>query len=221
MNGFQEAKRDLRGLTAGIEKRALVWLAGRMPAWVSPDHLTGLGLLAMILGGVCYALAGHRAGWLHLVNLCLVLNWFGDSLDGTLARVRQRLRPRYGFYVDHVVDAFGALFLVTGLGLSGYMSAAVAAGLLIAYYLLSISTYLATYTIGRFQMSHGIFGGTELRLLLMLGNLVALWVPELEAFGLRARFFDVVGVLGIAGITLTLLSSTARNVMELDRLERV
>src|SRR5512134_1358393 len=113
-----QPQREHRSLTAAAEKRLLVWLAGRMPAVVNSDHLTALGLLGNALAGLGYALAGREPAWLHFVNLSLLLNWFGDSLDGTLARVRNRLRPRYGFYVDHLVDAFGALFLLTGLAAS-------------------------------------------------------------------------------------------------------
>jgi archaetidylinositol phosphate synthase len=105
-------QRELAGLTAQAEKRLLVWIAGRLPASVNPDHLTALGLLGMAGAGASYALSARDPRWLHAVNLFLVVNWLGDSLDGTLARVRKRLRPRYGFYVDHLSDALGALFLL-------------------------------------------------------------------------------------------------------------
>ena len=141
-SAFREARRELAGLTAGLEKKVLAWLAARMPAWVGSDHLTALGLLATLLGGAFYALSGHDPRCLHLVNLCLAVNWFGDSLDGTLARHRRRQRPRYGFYVDHMVDALGALFILGGLALSGHMGAGVVAAFLIAYYLLCIHIYL-------------------------------------------------------------------------------
>ena len=106
---------------AAAEKRALLWLAERTPDRIGPDHLTVLGLVAQIGAGACYAFAARNRYALLGVIVCLALNWFGDSLDGTLARVRQRLRPRYGFYVDHMVDSFGALALMGGLALSGYM----------------------------------------------------------------------------------------------------
>ncbi len=218
---FTEARRELRGLTAAVEKRALLWLAARMPAWVTPDHLTALGLFAMLLGGVFYALSHRDPRLLHLVNLCLALNWFGDSLDGTLARHRQRLRPRYGFYVDHIVDALGALFLVVGLGFSGYMHAAVAAGLLIVYYLFSINMYLATYALGVFKMSYGIFGGTELRILLALGNLGLLAAPRVNAFGAVLRLYDVLGVFAIVVLAVVLLASVVANTRKLYELEQL
>lgn len=218
---FSEARRELTGLTARVEKRVLVWLAARTPAAVTPDHLTALGLLAMLMGGACYALSRREPLFLHAVNLCLALNWLGDSLDGTLARHRQRLRPRYGFYVDHVVDAVGALLLLAGLALSGHMEPWIAAGLLIAYYLLAIHMYLATYALGTFKMSYGLFGGTELRLLLALGNLALLRWPEVALGGRVVRLYDAFGVLGILGIATVAGLAIARSTVKLYRMERL
>src|SRR5437667_12610025 len=171
---FREARRELAGLAAGLERRVLAWPAARMPAWVCPDHLTGLGLAAMLLGGAAYAGSGRHPSLLWAVNLALALNWFGDSLDGTLARHRNRLRPCYGFYVDHIVDMYGFLALLSGLAISPYMSRWVALGLLVVYYMLSIHIYLSTYTEGVFKIAYGKVGGTELRLILIAGNLVLL-----------------------------------------------
>src|SRR5207245_4177328 len=154
----------------------------------------------------------NRLGLL-LVILFLAVNWFGDSLDGTLARVRNRQRPRYGFYVDHVIDTFGALFLTSGLAFSGYMSTAIAAGLLIVFYMLSIEVYLATYTIGTFHLSFWIFGPTELRLVLAIGNL-ALYFSDsstVKLIGGEYRLFDVGGAVGIVGMALMLIVATIRH----------
>src|ERR1035437_9454055 len=151
---------------AAAEKRALLWLAARTPDRIGPDHLTVLGFAAQIGAGVCYVLALRNRYALLGVILCLALNWLGDSLDGTLARVRQRQRPRYGFYVDHMVDSFGALALMGGLALSGYMHPWIAIGLLVAFLMLSIQSYLATHALGEFRISFWRFGPTELRILL-------------------------------------------------------
>jgi phosphatidylglycerophosphate synthase len=151
----------------------------------------------------------------------LVLNWLGDSLDGTLARVRHQQRPRYGFYIDHVVDAFGTLFLLAGLALSGYMSERVAAGLLIAYFMLSIEVYLATYTLGTFHLSFWKFSPTELRILLMVGNIALLYKPVVHLFGRAYLLFDVGGAIGIAGMALMLLTAAAKHTMALYRAEPV
>lgn len=203
------------------EKRALLWLAARVPERVGPDHLTVLGLLAQIGAGACYALAGWNRYALLGVIACLALNWFGDSLDGTLARVRQRLRPRYGFYVDHMVDSFGALALMGGLGLSGYMHPRIAAGLLVAFLMLSIQSYLATHALGEFRLSFWRFGPTELRILLAIGNLALFWKPMVHLFGRRYRLFDVGGLIGLAGMGLMVVVFTIHNTARLYREERI
>ena len=145
---FKSALRLQESVTSVVERRALLWLAARMPSWVNSDHLTLLGFVAMFLAGASYLLVRWHSIGLLLAAVCLAINWFGDSLDGTLARVRNQQRPRYGFYVDHMVDSFGALFLMTGLGASGYVDWKVAMGMLVAFLLLSIETYLASYTLG-------------------------------------------------------------------------
>jgi archaetidylinositol phosphate synthase len=216
---FRESRREL-GLTASVEKRVLGWMAARVPAAVNSDHLTALGLVAMLGAGASYALSATRPWLLLAVNAFLFVNWLGDSLDGTVARFRNRSRPRYGFYVDHLVDAFGALFLLGGLALSGYMSERVATGLLIAYFLVSINIYLATHTLGVFKISFGPFGGTELRLLLILANLALLAHPAVTVLGWHVLLFDVVGAAGVAALALVLAVSTTRNVRALYELER-
>ena len=189
--GFREASREL-GITGSIEKRALLWLAARVPARVGSDHLTALGFAATLGAALLYAASPSRPWLVLLVNVALLVNWYGDSLDGTLARVRQRSRPRYGFYVDHLVDSIGAAALVLGIVSSGLMTPGVGAALLVAYLILSIETYLATYTLARFKIAHGGFGGTELRIALALVNVaVYLWPGPLP---LGWRLFDVAGV---------------------------
>jgi archaetidylinositol phosphate synthase len=218
---FPEMLRLQESWVAAHEKRALVWLAVRMPRWIGPDHLTALGLAAQIGAGACYALALWNKYALLGVILCLALNWLGDSLDGTLARVRQQLRPRYGFYVDHVVDSFGALALMGGLALSGYMHPWIAIGLLIAFLMLSIQSYLATYALGEFRLSFWRFGPTELRMLLVIGNLALLWKPQVHFLGASYKLFDLGGTIGLAGMTLMLLFFTGQNTVRLYREEGI
>ena len=138
-----------------------------------------------------------------------------------LARVRNKQRPRYGFYVDHIVDCLGALFLLGGLGLSTYMSHGVALGLLIVYLLLSCEVYLATYTIGKFQISFWKFSPTELRILLAIGNIALFLKPRagLTMFGDRYSMFDIGGAIGIFGMALILMVSIARHTRALYRAE--
>ena len=219
--GFQEADRAQVSLLAPIEKRCLVWLAQRTPSWINSDHLTALGLIALAGAGLSYWWSRSDSAGLIACILCLALNWLGDSLDGTLARVRRRQRPRYGFYVDHVVDAFGTFFLLGGLALSGYMSPEIAAGLLIAYFMLSIEVYLATYTIGTFHLSFWKFSPTELRILLMIGNIALLYRPVVRLFGAHYRLFDVGGIVGIIGMGVMLIAAVVRHTVLLYRAERL
>lgn len=202
---FRDAKRLQSSFTAPLETKVLSWLAVRLPSWVNSDHLTILGLASMALAGASYALARWNRTGLVLATLFLALNWFGDSLDGTLARVRNRLRPRYGLYVDHMIDSVGATFLMGGLAFSGFVDRKIVAGMLVMYLLLSIEVYLSAYTLGSFRLAFGKFGPTEIRILLALGN-TALWFhPDVRAFGSGHRLFDVGGVIGIAGMGLMLL----------------
>jgi archaetidylinositol phosphate synthase len=221
---FKAARRVHRALTAGVEKRVLQWMAERLPGWVSSDHLTALGLAAQMGAGLGYALARYRRGWLWVVMVCVVLNWFGDSMDGTLARVRARLgtskeRPRYGFYVDHVVDVLGATAMMCGLGASGLVHWEVAAAMLVGFLLLASESYLATHTLGRFEMSQGMFGPTEIRILLIAGNVALLRNPWAHVLGHRWLLFDVGGVIASVGMLGMLLVVTARHAAQLYRAE--
>lgn len=204
-----------------FEKPALAWLAQAMPQWVTSDHLTILGFAGMILAGVCYPLARWDSRMLLVGIAGLAVNWFGDSLDGTLARHRNRQRPRYGFYVDHVVDAFGALFLIGGLGLSEYMSRELSMALLIAYFLVSIEMYLATYTIGVFKLSYGMWGPTELRVLLAIGNLRLLVDPRVTLAGHSWLLFDVGAAAAAVVLVFLAALSAIRNTARLYDEERL
>jgi phosphatidylglycerophosphate synthase len=217
---FQDARREL-GVTGSLEKRVLLWLAARLPNAVNSDHLTALGLAAMLSAGVSYALSGAWPWLLLVVNVLLAVNWFGDSLDGTLARYRNRCRPRYGFYVDHMVDMFGALFLLGGMALSGYMSAGVAAAVLVAYFMMAIHVYLATYTLGVFKIAFAGLGGTELRLILAAGNVLIMMAPRVSLAGFTVLVYDLVGALVAAGLAVTLVTAVARSARQLYDLERL
>jgi phosphatidylglycerophosphate synthase len=214
---FRDAERKQESFLAPAERVCLNWLARRTPAAIHPDHLTALGLLAMMLAGGSYALARGWPPALLLVNFWIAVNWLGDSLDGTLARVRNRQRPRYGFYVDHMIDSLGACFLIGGLGVSGYMSGPVAVALLLLFLLLSINSYLATYTIGTFQLSFCKFSPTEIRLLLAVGNTWICFHPRV--LGGRYLLFDIGGVVACAMMAVLLAVSVANNTRFLYRLE--
>jgi phosphatidylglycerophosphate synthase len=202
-------------ILAAAEKRVLIRMAERLPRWVNSDHLTALGAFALLAAGICYVVARQEPSALVVVVWLLAVNWFGDSLDGTLARVRHEERPRYGFYVDHVLDALGILFLIAGLVLGGYMSVAVGGGFLVSYYLLTIEIALATHALGTFRLSYWKMGPTELRIVLALGTMMLLRSDSVMLAGHRFLLFDVGGVVATVGLVLTFLSAAVSNTRKL------
>src|SRR5579884_4488374 len=206
--------REHTALTAAMEKRILLWMARRIPPFINADHLTALAFVSQLLAGLAYA---HAALW--AVNICLVLNWFGDSLDGTLARVRNQQRPRYGFYVDHMVDSLGAMVIMLGLAASGLADWRIAIAMLIGFLMLSIEAYLATYTLGSFRLSYSKFGPTEIRLLLIAACVRALINPNVRLGGHEYRLFDVGGVIATAGMAAMCIVSAILHTRSLYRQE--
>ena len=216
---FTPAHRVNQSLTASLERRALEWMAERAPQWLTSDQLTALGLGAQIAAGIVYALSRHHRLVLLLAVACLVLKWFGDSMDGTLARVRHQQRPRFGFYVDHVVDIIGATALMCGLGVSGFAHWQVAAAMLVGFLLLASESYLATYTLSRFELSQGIFGPTEIRILLIVGTLALLHSPYANLFGHRMLLFDVGGVIAASCMVAMMVILAIKHTAQLYREE--
>jgi phosphatidylglycerophosphate synthase len=216
---FTSARRVNQSLTASLEKRALVWMAEHAPRWVTSDQLTALGLCGQVGAGIGYILSRYDRRALLVVILCIALNWLGDSLDGTLARVRGQQRPRYGFYVDHMVDVFGSVALMGGLACSGMVHWQTAIAMLVAFLILSSESYLATYTLSCFELSQGLFGPTEIRILLILGNVALLRSPYATVFGHRMLLFDLGGVIAVVGMLAMAIAVTARHTAELYRQE--
>jgi archaetidylinositol phosphate synthase len=216
-NQFREAGRVQTSLLAAVEKRCLIWLAGRMPRSVNSDHLTALAGVSMLAAGLCYW-NGSPAALIGAV-LLLAVNWFGDSLDGTLARVRRHERPRYGYYVDHVLDVVSILFIFAGLVLGGHMSPIAGGGFLLAYYLVMIQIALAAHAVGTFCISFWKFGPTELRILLAIGTLRLLWSDQATIAGTRYLLFDVGGAIGTAGLLVAFVVSAMVNTVMLYRAE--
>ena len=215
-----EHTREHRSVLAAVEKKALIAIARRLPPFIHSDHLTALALLAMGLAGAGYALARWDTRFLWLSVAALAANWFGDSLDGTLARVRRVERPRYGFYVDHVLDIVGATLLFAGLAASGFMAPLIALALLVGYLLVSGEVFLATSVHGVFRMSFSGVGPTELRILLAVGSIALFGDPHVNLGGLgRMRLFDFGGLIGVAGMAITLAVNVVRNTTALARLE--
>ncbi len=203
--------REHRSVLAAAEKRLLIFLAERLPGSVNSDHLTTLALAAMGLAGAAFAAARWDRRALWLVVVALLLNWFGDSLDGTLARVRRAERPRYGFYVDHVLDILGTTLLFAGLACSPFMTPIVALALLVAYLLVAGEVFLATAVHGVFRMSFGGIGPTELRILLAAGAMALMHDPHVSIGAVTVRLFDFGGVLAAAGLVAVFVVSVTRN----------
>jgi len=214
-NQAEKHEREYGGILSVLEKKALLWLAKRMPACVNSDHLTILGLVSMFAAGGCFWLSRWNRYALFAVIVALALNWFGDSLDGTLARVRNCQRPRYGYYVDHVIDLIGTAALVTGMALSGFMTPLIAAALLSAYFMISAETFLATYVRQVFKLSRFGFGPTELRIVLSVGAIRLFIDPWVHLGGRQFLLFDVGGVVAAVGLLAAFLYSAIGNTYRL------
>jgi archaetidylinositol phosphate synthase len=208
-------------ILAPFERAVLPRLARSLPRWVMPDHLTGLGLLASTAIAAAYMLSNRHAAWLWLANFALVVQWFGDSLDGTLARVRQTERPRYGYYLDHLTDAYSTLAIGLGLGLSPYMLLAVGLAVVTSYLILSINVYLETYVFGEFSFSYGKLGPTEVRVLLIVLNSFAYFAGPryFNLWGVDMTVVDIVGASIAVGMLLMLLGRASGNLRKLAQLE--
>ena len=207
--------REHRSLLAESERRLLTAIARRLPSWINSDHLTVVGLVSMPLAGVAFAQI-PASGWCAAAFvLALAANWFGDSLDGTLARVRNQQRPRYGYYVDHVIDLVGTAALFAGIGASGLMHPSLAIAVVAAYFLVAAESYLTTHAAGVFRISFAGFGPTELRLVLAAGGIAVVNKPWVEIAGLPVRLFDVGGLVAIAGMIVAFAVSAIRNTRSL------
>lgn len=221
MNNEADMERRVQAsLLAAIEKRALLWIAPRLPRWVTPDHLTVLGLLAMAIIGLAYYLAMKHWLFLILANIGLIINWFGDSLDGTLARVRNQQRPRYGYYLDHLVDAFGVAFLIFGLAYSHLISQPFVWLVLSLFFIASINTYLATNSVRIFKISYLRFSTTEARILLIILNTVLIGVKKVTIFGFTGYLLDYIAGLIALFLLIAIIRSAYKNLSKLDKEER-
>ena len=207
------------GLLADAERRVLIAMAERLPRWLTSDQLSGLALAALGVTGLAFTLAARHPAFLWLAVAGLAVNWFGDSLDGTLARVRRTERPRYGYYVDHVIDLVGTTCLLAGLAASPYMTSTVALVFLCAYLLVAAEVYLATHAGGVFRMAFLGVGPTELRILLASGAIAVMWKPSVVVFGRAFLLFDVGGFLGTLGLLVALSWSAIANGRRLAALE--
>ena len=215
------AQRELTFLLAEPERRLLRALAARLPLRIRSNHLTVLGVLGAAGAGTAYALSAYGAAWLWAASALLVVNWFGDSLDGTVARVRGAERPRYGYYLDHIVDAFSTAAIVIGIGLSPYVDLGVALGVVVVYLVLSINVYLESAVFGVFRLAYSRLGPTEARIILIAANtLLALGKEVLGSFWPAPRLLANWGLALLAvGMLGMLVARFAKNLYELARQE--
>jgi len=217
-----EAEREPNFLLARFERRFLPWAAERLPRWILPDDMTALGVVAALAVAVAYQLSNDGSGWLWAASALLVVQWVGDSLDGTLARVRRIERPTYGYYLDHLVDAIATAAIGVGLGLSPFMLLSVGTLIVVAYLILSINVYLESFAFNRFSIGYGKIGPTEIRLILILLNsLLALDLIGLDfdLVGLDMTVFDLVGLVIAATMIVLLVGRSFRNLRELAERE--
>lgn len=207
-------------ILAGVEKKALLFMAPRLPRWTTPDMLTYLGLLGLGITGIAYYLTPRRWWFLLIASAGLIINWFGDSLDGTLARVRNQQRPKYGYYLDHLVDAFGFACMIFGLAYSGMVSQPFIWLVLSLFFIASINTYLATNTVNIFKISYQRISTTEARVLLIITNTILIFFKTVTISGLTLYWLDFVAVLGALFLFVVTLRSAFLNLRKLDREER-
>lgn len=209
-------------LVGPLERPALNWLAAHMPAWMTPDGLTIIGVIGAVIILVSYGLSNLDPAYLWLASFGFIVNWFGDSLDGTLARYRHIERPEYGFFVDHTVDAFSQVLIFTGLGISPYVSLSVASLALVGYLLMSILVYVNTFVSGVFRISYSRIGPTEMRILAVLINLLFYFVgiPLLETrLGIIPVYDLIVGTIALI-LIVTFVISTIKQANEYARNEK-
>jgi archaetidylinositol phosphate synthase len=219
MEDIKQHERINEPLTAPIERPALRWLAAHSPAWITPDVLTTLGVVGSVMCFVGYWLSGQSAWWLWFVNLGFIVNWYGDSLDGTLARYRKIERPKFGFYIDHTVDAVSEFLVIIGIGMSPFMRIDIAAFALIGYLLMSVHVYVRTAVEGVFKISYGAFGPTELRIIIMIVNTAIFFAQDFFladlAWGLKP--FDLVGIVLAVALSAVFLVTSSQHAVRLAK----
>lgn len=225
VNDIKDHKRVNDMLLGPLERPALKWMAANAPAWVTPDILTGLGVVGSAMCFAGYWLSGQAVWWLLLVNLGFIVNWVGDSLDGTLARYRKIERPKFGFYIDHSVDAVTEFLTIIGIGMSPFMRLDIAAFAMIGYLLMSVHVYVRTAVDGVFKISFGTFGPTEMRVIIMLVNTAIMFaegwfltplVRDLPKLGTLLPF-DIIGMALAVGMSIVFLVNTMQHAVRLAK----
>lgn len=221
--GNENAERIQTSILNKLEKKALIWLAERQPEWVTSDHLTYLGVAAAVLYALFCWLANYNLNYFWASSFCLVINWYGDSLDGTLARVRQTQRPKYGFFIDHSLDALTTCLFCIGLGLSPLMQMNIALFIMGGYLCMSIYTYISTIILGQFRLTYASMGPTEMRLILIAVSILYIYNPwpylTFSVLGQQWSVFDCMGALVAMGLFIIYIVSIAKDLKVLSKLD--
>ncbi|MDE5969810.1 MAG: CDP-alcohol phosphatidyltransferase family protein [Muribaculaceae bacterium] len=222
--GTENAERIQTSILNRLEKKALVWLAQRQPSWMTSDTLTYFGVVAAVLYAVFCWMSQSNIYYLWAASFCLVLNWYGDSLDGTLARVRETQRPKYGFFIDHSLDALTTCLFCIGLGLAPLMYLSIALFIMGGYLCMSIYTYLSTIIMGKFRLTYASLGPTEMRLIIIAVFIIRMYCPVLTEYtydilGQPWTVFDGIGALVAAALFLIYIGSLAKDLKALAKID--
>ena len=226
----EQSKRIQTSVLNGVEKKVLVWLAERQPRWMTSDILTGIGVVGAVVVALGYFLSNYRIEWLWLASLGFVINWYGDSLDGTLARVRKTQRPIYGFYLDHNIDGVTMAIMCVGAGLSVMLNLYIAMAVLAVYLLLSISVYINAHLKGEFKLTYAGMGPTEFRLIMIVVNTLFIfanslreWSVNFTVAGVSVTFgvFDFIGLAILLVLVLIYLNNFKHDAKEYAELDPV
>ena len=226
----EQSKRIQTSVLNAAEKRVLVWLAQRQPRWVTSDGLTAIGVAGAIIVALGYILSNYHIGWLWLASLGFVINWYGDSLDGTLARVRGPERPIYGFFLDHNVDGITMAIMCIGAGLSGMLNLYIAMAVLAVYLMLSISVYINAHLKNEFKLTYASMGPTEFRLIMIVVNTLFAtieplreWVVCLDVFGTSFALgaFDIIGLVILVVLSIIYLNNLYNDAEEYAEIDSV
>ena len=226
----EQSKRIQTSLLNGAEKKVLVWLAERQPRWMTSDILTGIGVVGAVIVAVGYFRSNYHIGWLWLASLGFVINWYGDSLDGTLARVRNTQRPIYGFYLDHNIDGITMAIMCIGAGLSDMLNLYIAMAVLAVYLLLSISVYINAHLKGEFKLTYAGMGPTEFRLIMIVVNTLFATIVPLREWGVTFSIlntsiifgaFDFIGLAILAILSIIHINNFKHDAKEYAELDPV
>jgi archaetidylinositol phosphate synthase len=222
MPEIEKQERVHEMLLGPLERPTLQWLSAHLPAWMTPDVLTLIGIFGSVLTFASYWATKVDKNFLWLASLGFVINWFGDSLDGTVARYRKIERPKYGYFIDHTVDSFSMLLVFTGLGLSPYVRLDIACLALVGYLMMSILTYVEAYVSGKFQLSYAKVGPTEMRLIAIIASILIYFLenPSIDLSFVSLTVFDLIVAVIAALLFIVFLTTTMRKALywrEIDK----